>query len=463
MIGILSGADQVLLNLDNTQSKLSSLTNKLSSGLRIVTAADDPSGNAIAQTLQTKALGLQQSVQNVQTGTNLLTVADGAAATIQDILIRVNSLIVESNSDINSNTQLENIQAEIQQSLLEINRIAGNATFNGLNLFSGAYDTYVAPKNANVSFVEVNSGLLPDGTLPTGDSVQNAQLNGSNKLIQAPTVGTIEDPSEPWVTGLLILQVTQSGNNLVDPALGVVPGPGVELNQILYSPDQVFANGHGNESEFYNILSANAGSNNGGGPNAPVLENTPAGVQSITFNLANIQTGDVGTAMGVEIVAPQQSGGGNALNINDGGEEGATISISLPNLSTNSLQISQISVLRPTQVDDNLNPGQVTGVDNSNQYAAMDAQFRVQQALQAVVAARAQIGSLVVATQEDANNDNIASLNTTSSQSSIQDLNVGTAVTQFTQTQILSSVGTNVLSSIQVNAKELTSLLLSGL
>src|SRR5580700_10289762 len=117
-MNILGAADQVLLNITINQQNLTSLSGKLASGLRIQSAADDPSGNAIAQGLQAKVNGLQQSVENVQEGTNLLTVADGAAATIQEVLQRMNSLVVESNSDINSNEQLLAIQTEIEQELL---------------------------------------------------------------------------------------------------------------------------------------------------------------------------------------------------------------------------------------------------------------------------------------------------------------------------------------------------------
>src|ERR1700722_19416038 len=112
-MNILGAADQVLLNLNINQQNLTSLSGHLASGLRIQNAADDPSGNSIAQGLQAKVNGLQQSVENVQEGTNLLTVADGAAATIQSILQRINSLIIESNSEINSTEQLAAIQTEI--------------------------------------------------------------------------------------------------------------------------------------------------------------------------------------------------------------------------------------------------------------------------------------------------------------------------------------------------------------
>jgi flagellin len=462
-MNILNGTDAILLNLGVHQRSLQTLTQQLSSGLRINSAVDDPSGLAIADNLQTRSQGLQQSVENVQNGTNLLTVADGAASSIQNILQRIDSLIVEAHSDINSNTQLQSIQTEIEQMLHEVNTIAGNANFNGVKLFDGSHDTYVAPTTANVSFVEVNPGYLPSGSQPTGDSVSNSQLPTA-KLIQQDPNFTIEDSAVPYVTGLMIFEVTSSGTNLVDPQTGLQPGPDVVLHQIIYSPDQSFANGVGNETILDNVLQSNIGANAGsGGVGTPISEQTPGGTQSITFDLANIQQSDVGTAMAVEIVAPQQSGGGTAININDGGQEGTTVGISLPTLSTSALQISGISVLPPTMVDDQNSPGAPTGVDSSNQYAAMDAQFRVEQAIQQISSARAQIGAQMVSTQTDATNDSTTATNLTAAESNIRDLNVGSAVTQFTQQQIMNQVGTSVLSQYSVDTKQLTGLLIQAL
>ena len=457
----LGGADQVLLNISLNQQTLSKEASELSSGLRIQSAADDPSGNAIAQGLQTKVNGLQQSVENVQEGNNLLTVADGAAANIQNILVRINSLVVESNSDINSDEQLDAIQNEINQMLLEINRISQNANFNGVHLFDGSHDTYVANPNANVTAYQINPGLLTDGTIPKGQTVSNPGnppgFNGN--LIQGAGVASIigtngtggvnEIKGPGWVTGLFILEITDSSSGTSSSNVG--------LEQILYSNDTAFAASQGNEAIFNQDFPTNSGFQQN------ITEPFPTNTQDIDFSLPNILPNDVGTAMGIAIVAPQASGGGTALNINDGGDEGTTIAISLPTLNTNALNISDISVLRPTQVSDTNAVNTTTGVDSSNQYAAMDAQFFVGQALQTVAQTRAYIGSQMVATQDDSNNDNIATDNYTASESSIADLNVGTAVTQFTKNQILAQVGTSVLAQMQVSAKALNEILVGGL
>ena len=100
------GADDVLLNLDRNQRAFEKTVSQLSSGLRINSAADDPSGNAIATNLTSKVGGLQQAVNNVQNGVNALNVANGALKAAQDILVRINNLLVEANSDINSSADL---------------------------------------------------------------------------------------------------------------------------------------------------------------------------------------------------------------------------------------------------------------------------------------------------------------------------------------------------------------------
>ena len=124
-------ANNVQYNLDKNQDALKTATTRLSSGLRINTAADDPSGLAIATNLQTQVDGFNTAVQNVQTANNATQVALGALSTTTDILQRIRSLAVEASSDINSQSDRNNLQAEVSQLLLEVNRISQNTSFNG--------------------------------------------------------------------------------------------------------------------------------------------------------------------------------------------------------------------------------------------------------------------------------------------------------------------------------------------
>ena len=124
-------ANQVALNLNNNQEALQSSVTKLSSGLRINTAADDPSGLAIAEKLQAQVNGFDQAISNVQDATNAATVADGALQTTTDILQRIRSLAVEASSDTNTQSDKANLQTEVTQLLQEVNTISQNTNFNG--------------------------------------------------------------------------------------------------------------------------------------------------------------------------------------------------------------------------------------------------------------------------------------------------------------------------------------------
>src|ERR1700761_7456170 len=92
-----------------TQNEMQTLTQRLSSGLRINSAADDPSGLAIAETLAAKVSRLDEGVQQIQTAGNALTVADGALQTMNDILQRMRSLVVEASSDLQSTSDRNDI------------------------------------------------------------------------------------------------------------------------------------------------------------------------------------------------------------------------------------------------------------------------------------------------------------------------------------------------------------------
>src|SRR5450755_3058642 len=106
-------ANNVSLNLNKNQSALQTSVTRLSSGLRINSAADDPSGLAIAEKLQAQVNGFDQAVSNVQDATNAATTAEGALQTTTDILQRIRSLAVEASSDTKTAADKGNLQAEV--------------------------------------------------------------------------------------------------------------------------------------------------------------------------------------------------------------------------------------------------------------------------------------------------------------------------------------------------------------
>jgi len=106
---------------------------RLSSGLRINTAADDAAGLAIAEGFRAQVRGLAVSQRNAQDGISLVQTAEGALSETTSILQRIRELAVQSANGTNSDQNRSDLQAEVAQLLLQIDDIAQDTEFNGIN------------------------------------------------------------------------------------------------------------------------------------------------------------------------------------------------------------------------------------------------------------------------------------------------------------------------------------------
>jgi flagellin len=463
MNNLLIGADSVLLNLDRNQQAFEQTVTQLSSGLRINSAADDPSGNAIATNLMSKVGGLQQAASNVQNGVNALNVANGALQAVQDILVRVNTLLVEANSDINSTQDLQDIQTEINSLLTEVNQIGQKTNFNGLNLLDGKFDT---SQGSAPSLTNVPSPYGGSSTVVNYNGASNSP-GAAGPLVTGASIASLAGFG---ATGAyVVFTVTGQGENLVDPDTGEVlyPGADVYVQIDVYSNDPNI----GSEAPLFQDTSAYpAGVGiNGLTPGLPYTIQIGNGPTILTYNLSNITQQDVGASQAFLITGQVNPAGGTALTINDGGDEGQVLGISLPTVNTNALGISQISCLLPQVAS--MVPGseafgagtQTVATGSSNNVPASYSQVLVQNALTTITTNEAQIGAQIVAMGDDESDDNVTATNLQSSASNITDLNVGQATTDYTREQILTSVGTEVLSQIESSGKIMTALLIQAL
>lgn len=125
-------------NVIGAQGALSQAINRLSSGMRINTAADDAAGNAVANA-QTAALNsLNQGVANANDAVSMLQTANGALKSTVDDLQRINQLAAEAGDGSMNSTALNNLNTEVQARLNDISRIASQSTFNGIAVLSSA-------------------------------------------------------------------------------------------------------------------------------------------------------------------------------------------------------------------------------------------------------------------------------------------------------------------------------------
>ena len=124
-------------NLVSSQNAVSTAMQRLSSGLRINTAADDAAGYAISQGLTSQVNGFDQASRNVGDAVSMVQTAESSLNNTQSMLQRVRELAVQYQNGDLSSTDKTDIQNEVNQLTQEVDRQRGAVTFNGINLLNG--------------------------------------------------------------------------------------------------------------------------------------------------------------------------------------------------------------------------------------------------------------------------------------------------------------------------------------
>jgi len=112
---------------------------KLSSGQRINKAGDDASGLAVSEKMRSQIRGLNQAERNIQNGVSFIQTTEGYLQETTDILQRVRELAVQSSNGIYTEEDRMQIQVEVSQLISEVDRIASQAQFNGMNMLTGGF------------------------------------------------------------------------------------------------------------------------------------------------------------------------------------------------------------------------------------------------------------------------------------------------------------------------------------
>lgn len=124
-------------NLTNATNSLNSALQRMSTGYKINSAKDDAAGLYIATNLDTQIRGSKVAQSNVETGNNLLTVAEGDLDVIKTNLQRIRDLAVQASNGVYSDESMKAMEDEVTARAAEITRVATASKFNGLELLSG--------------------------------------------------------------------------------------------------------------------------------------------------------------------------------------------------------------------------------------------------------------------------------------------------------------------------------------
>lgn len=179
--------------LARTNSQLDRSLEKLSSGFRINSAADDSAGLAISQKMKTQISGLDQASRNGSDGISVIQTAEGALVEVESMLQRMRELAVQSANGTYTTDDRLAIQSEIDQLNQEITRISKTTEFNSMTLLDGNIDRKSYSSNNNVNLVSLSDTVaVGDYTIVVEQDARQAVILGDESSFNGAGTAAVE-------------------------------------------------------------------------------------------------------------------------------------------------------------------------------------------------------------------------------------------------------------------------------
>lgn len=473
-----------LRNLGNTNADFGNSITRLSSGLRINTAADDPAGLIISEGMRAQIRGLDQAIRNSQDAVNMAKTAEGALDEVQRLLREVRGLAVHSaNTAVVDSAQLQANQQQIRSTIQSINRIASQTQFANRKLLDGSAGT-----RANITDTANIANLYLGGTV-AGDPVRTGTITVTRTtaatqtrtdtnvnyaaLTTAPAAAgsfTINgytfsvSPATDTLTSIIAKINEQSANTGV---AATVMGTGpyqVRLTSTEYgaqfpinffdpsgilnstpSPAPTVAGADAVVSMVVPVSPSGTQTvlfTGGRGPRTSGLRLTDTDGNVITLTPAGNGASGLGTGAAIGTIT-----GGN-VQFQIGANAGQQVAFAMPNAQANQLGTDAISGLTLADVD-------VTTATGANNAIKI-----IDSAISQLASMRGNLGSFQKNFLESTVRSlDVAKENLVATESSIRDANMAEEMTKYTRLQILSQSGMSVLAQANQQPQNLLQLL----
>ena len=474
------------VNLSKNTAAESQDIQRLSSGLRINSAADDPSGYVLSQSLQAQSGSITQATNNTNDAINVVKTAEGALTQVQSLLVNIRQTIVQAaNVGTNNSTALTADAQAVSDSISSIDRIASTTQFNGKTLLDGS-------ASASGAAFTAGSGSTTAASGKTLAVVNQANAYGATALTSqtvALVAGTADTEKATFATsaGTASAAATFSGSFTINGKAVTLTGNTNTVTDIQTAISQQtgqsytvtgdpttfltftnaatgkataadFSNLHANETgvTYTTTASALVGSAstdthltlNGQSSNAVAADGTTYSFTSgqlkgLALSTSTTTAGTLGTFSSTV----DKSVAGNNLQFQIGSNQYQTIQLSIGSTKSNNIGNYADAVSGNSyKLQDLLSGGalNLTDVTGKSQQAALGV---IDQAIQDISAASEKLGS----TQTNVLQSNIQSLavsqsNNDSSLSTVRDTDLAATVVDYTKNQILVQAGTSALS-----------------
>lgn len=454
-----------LRNLGMAESDFSKSITRLSTGLRINSAADDPAGLIISEGLRSQIRGLNQAISNSQDAISLAKTAEGALNEVSTLLNNIRGLAVHSaNSAVADAAQLQANQSQIRSTLDSIHRIATQTSWGEKKLLNGAAGTTAGITQTNL-VQSLYVGSTMNGQTVRSGSITINRVTAAEKATTGQLATTFANAAAPVNAGTFVL----NGQTFTVPTGASV---GDVVNMINQQSDRTKVLASFVPTQGVVLTSTQFGSNfrinytetstilNGGVPAAPVagtdavftvtvpVEPSPAtasetftggrgpGVDGLTLSSPSgnqLVLKDAGNAISASTLVGSLSVGSMRFQIGANADQAATFSI--PNIDPDNLGVNAV-------------PGSSLGsVDVTTTEGAQNAISIIEDAIRQVATLRGELGSF----QKNFLESTVRSLgvaveNITASESQIRDADIAKEMTEFTKVQILRQSGMSVLA-----------------
>ena len=423
-----------LNTLNKNSSALSKSLQKVSSGMKINSAADDASGYSISERMRVQIRSLDQANSNAQNGGSMLKVAEGAVSSTVEILKTLKEKAVNAANDTNTDSDRQTIQKELDQSIDQINDNA-NVTFNGQYLVDGSKNS----KTSATTTALTNQSLSTDTASSTALSGLKAR-NGDSLNIQTSDSVTVS-----WVqNGKTYSCTMQVGSKTLSKVLTTASDGGHALSDDLEfksSSSTITVDGSGNT-----VYTASGESGITVTAKESGVDNQISGFTiSITDNKGNARK-SANAALDAfdETLRAQNESTDNAINLQIGTKANQTINVGLTDMKAHALGL---------QGSDN------STIQVGNQAQANAAINVLDNAISKALDQQTTLGAAQSRLEYTQSNLTTASENVTSAESTIRDADMAKEMTEYTKNNVLMQAAQSMLAQANQSSSNALSLL----
>lgn len=419
-------AISTLNTLNKNSSALSKSLAKVSSGMKINSAADDASGYAISERMRVQIRGLDQANSNTQNGTSMMKVAEGAVSSTVDILKTLKEKVINAANDTNTDSDRATIQKELDQSIDQINDNA-NVTYNGKYLVDGSHNSKVTKTTTSLT-----NESLSSTTMGTTKFCDMKDRNGNSLNIQASDTITMSVVKEGKTTTFSV-RGSETLANLVNCSS--------DLSQTI-----------GTDSTIGKDIAGDTVSTADGG-NALTIKAAKAGVTSqisgLTFSVTNTKGQVQKSANAVldnftESIRAQNESADNAISLQVGTKANQSIRVGLTDMRAEALGL-QSSTGKTIQIGTQQQANAAINVLDNAVQKALDQQTT--------------IGSVESRLAYTSSNLTTASENVQASESTIRDADMAKEMTEYTKNNVLLQAAQSMLAQANQSSSSVLSLL----